>query len=153
MLFTVWTSAVEAVWWTVALDDGLKEACGARYARLVEYSQEDRVLKGVRWLWRSHAHEVMVTATGGPVVDFYGRDRARKGGPPFCFSPNTRWKASEDVYALNDQQPKPRPLYAEHVGHRGLEDPLMDCIRWLAEVVEASGLHQPDPPSDPTVLG
>jgi len=150
--FEVWTSAVEAVWWTVALDDGLREVCGTRYTRLVADSQEGQILKGVRWLRHRHAHEVMVTATGGPAGDFFGRDRGQEGGPAYYLSPTTRWKASEDVYAPNDQQPQLRPFYAEHVGRRPLEDPIRDCIRWLAEVMNASGLHQPEPPRDPTVL-
>ncbi|MCJ1682340.1 hypothetical protein [Rathayibacter sp. VKM Ac-2928] len=49
--FAVWSAAVEAVWWIVALEDGLIDMCGdERWKRLLRGSPDDQVLRGLRWL-------------------------------------------------------------------------------------------------------
>ncbi|PPF14227.1 hypothetical protein [Rathayibacter sp. AY1A7] len=152
--FAVWTAAVESLWWLMALEDGLRELCTpARWAQVLASSPQGDVLKGLRWLRHRHAHEVMVTASGGPTRDFFGRDRKPEEDYVFYISPSPRWKVLEDIHAPNDRQPKLRPYYAKHVGGRYVDAPIRECITWFGTVLDASGVAQPEKPEDPTVFG
>ncbi|WP_146086477.1 hypothetical protein [Rathayibacter sp. AY1D1] len=150
--FEVWTAAVEAVWWLIALDDGLRSICGGRYRAATQAFSEGKVLTGLKWLRNRHAHEVMVTANAGPVRDFFGADRRPDEDYVFYLSPTARWKNADDIHAPDDKQAWMKPFYAQHVGGRDLDSPILECTAWLSDVLEASGLSRPAAPEDSTFL-
>jgi hypothetical protein len=152
--FAVWTAAVDAVWWVIALEDGLIGVLGAeRWRRIMRGYPEAHVLRGLRWLRHRHAHDVMVTASGGPVRDAFGGDRKPGENNVLFLSATPRWKAADDVYAPKDQGPWRKEFYEEYVAGRALTEPIYASVRWLADALVASGFDEPEQSTDPTVFG
>jgi hypothetical protein len=135
-----WAAAVEAVWWTAAIDDRLRELYAPRPAKVSAWKKrrheypEGEVLGGLMWLRHRHAHEAAHT----------GRARSRPffgSGEGVIFLSNPgRWRPASDFAPTEDQHPDLRALYERHVQGRYFEQPIRTVLGWLEELLPTLGV-------------
>lgn len=156
--FHTWTAAVEAVWWLVAIDEALDGQIGPRYRAVRDQDDDGRVMQGLRWLRHQHAHQVVVTGSGGPMVDAFGRDRpdGPEPGVALYLSPDYCWRTAEAICGEDGKDRADRAAYEAHVAGRPLQTPLLRASDWLNRAAVASGLGvlgiPTDSDDDPSVL-
>lgn len=149
--FESWTGAVEGAWWALALDDALENHLNRIYKEARDADADGRVVKGMRWLRNRHAHDILLTASGGAKKPFF----VPPGGKGiFYISPSNRWMKSEDIIGNRpDRSASIRPDYDQHVAGMPLDMSLSHALRWFDTVFAASKFPDAPIPKDPTVLG
>lgn len=146
--FKTWTAAVEGVWWVLALDEELKEHFGHPYSEAKALDPYGQIVRGMKWLRNRHAHEIMVTGSGGAKKPFYGTP-----GGVIYISPSNRWKTSEVINAQRDEGfEHHRKRYDQSVAGVPLDMSLSQATIWFDRVFSASGFPDLTPPDDPTIL-
>lgn len=148
--FRSWTSAVEGVWWILALDEELSAQIGQAYTDARAKDPCGKIVAGMRWLRNRHAHEIIVTGQGGPKKDFFGKPG---DGYMLFISPSNRWKSSAEINAIRDEsRPNIRQRYDDNVAGLPLEYSLYMATIWFDRVFSACGFTELPTPHDQTVL-
>lgn len=148
--FKSWTGAVEGAWWALALDDALEQHFHRIYKEARDASENGLVVKGMRWLRNRHAHDILLTASGGPKKPFFNPP----GGGMFYISPSNRWMKSDEIIGeRTDRSAALRSEYDEYVAGLPLNMSLEMALTWFDTVFEASNFPERPIPEDPTILG
>lgn len=149
--FESWTGAVEGVWWALALDDALENHFYRIYQEARDVDPNGQIVQGLRWLRNRHAHDILLTASGGAKKDFLV--------PPgeegiFYISPSNCWMTSEEIIGTRpDKSAEIRPVYDRYVAGYPLHMSLEAALAWFNAVFEATRFPAAQIPDDPTILG
>lgn len=149
--FESWTGAVEGAWWALALDDALENHLNRIYKEARDADPNGLIVRGMRWLRNRHAHDILLTASGGAKKPFL----VPPGGiGMFYISPSNRWLKSDDIIGNRpDRSASLKPDYDEHVAGLPLYMSLQMALSWFDTVFTASKFPPAPTPDDSTILG